>query len=120
AAESGYRIINEIGVEKIREKSVRQTNYLIELAAEAGFDVTSPKDARQRGGTVTIAHEHAALVAKELIRREFIIDYRPGAGIRMSPHFYTTDHELELAIEEMKKIGESQSFREHETAGAAF
>jgi kynureninase len=120
AAESGYRIINEIGVEKIREKSVRQTNYLIELAAEAGFDVTSPKDARQRGGTVTIAHEHAALVAKELIRREFIIDYRPGAGIRMSPHFYTTDRELELAIEEMKKIGESQSFREHETAGAAF
>jgi kynureninase len=120
AAESGYRIINEIGVEKIREKSVRQTNYLIELAAEAGFNVTSPKDARQRGGTVTIAHEHAALVAKELIRREFIIDYRPGAGIRMSPHFYTTDHELELAIEEMKKIGESQSFREHETAGAAF
>jgi kynureninase len=120
AAESGYRIINEIGVEKIREKNVRQTNYLIELAAEAGFNVTSPKDARQRGGTVTIAHEHAALVAKELIRREFIIDYRPGAGIRMSPHFYTTDHELELAIEEMKKIGESQSFREHETAGAAF
>ena len=120
AAESGYRIINEIGVEKIREKSVRQTNYLIELAAEAGFNVTSPKDARQRGGTVTIAHEHAALVAKELIRREFIIDYRPGAGIRMSPHFYTTDRELELAIEEMKKIGESQSFREHETAGAAF
>jgi kynureninase len=75
---------------------------------------------RQRAGTVTVAHEHAAAVAKELIRREFIIDYRPGAGIRISPHFYTTDNELELVIEEMKKIGESESYREHGTAGAAF
>ncbi|HYK22287.1 MAG TPA: aminotransferase class V-fold PLP-dependent enzyme, partial [Pyrinomonadaceae bacterium] len=120
AAESGYRIINEIGVARIREKSMRQTNYLIALAEEAGFVVTSPKDAEQRGGTVTVAHEHAAAIAKELIRREFIIDYRPGAGIRLSPHFYTTDEELKLAIEEMKKISESESYREHETAGAAF
>jgi kynureninase len=120
AAQSGYRIINEIGVDKIREKSMRQTSYLIELAEEAGFTVTSPKDVRQRAGTVTVAHEHAAAVAKELIRREFIIDYRPGAGIRISPHFYTTDNELELVIEEMKKIGESESYREHGTAGAAF
>jgi kynureninase len=120
AAQSGYRIINEIGVDKIRVKSMRQTNYLIELAEEAGFRVTSPKDVKQRGGTVTVGHEHAAAVAKELIRREIIIDYRPGAGIRISPHFYTTDNELELAIKEMKKIAESESYREHETAGAAF
>jgi len=120
AAQSGYRIINEIGVDRIREKSMRQTNYLIELAEEAGFKVTSPKDVRQRGGTVTVAHEHAAAVAKELIRREFIIDYRPGAGIRISPHFYTTDNELELVIREMKKIGDSESYGEHETARASF
>jgi kynureninase len=120
AAQSGYRIINEIGVENIREKSMRQTDYLIGLAEEAGFRVTSPKDSRQRAGTVTIAHEHAAALAKELIRREFIIDYRPGAGIRISPHFYTTDDELELVIREMTKIGDSESYGEHETAGAAF
>ena len=120
AAQSGYRIINQIGVENIRRKSMRQTEYLIALAEEAGFRVTSPKDVTRRGGTITIAHEHAAAMAKELIRREFIIDYRPGAGIRISPHFYTTDNELELVIKEMKKIGDSRSYREHETAGAAF
>lgn len=120
AAKSGYGIINEIGVDKIREKSMRQTEYLISLAEEAGFRVTSPKDVRQRGGTITVTHEHAAAIAKELVRREFIIDYRPGAGIRISPHFYNTDNELELVIEEMKKIRESHSFREHETVGAAF
>ena len=120
AAISGYQIINEIGLEKIRAKNVRQTNYLISLAEEAGFKVTSPKDAARRGGTITVAHEHAAAMAKELIRREFIIDYRPGAGVRISPHFYTTDDELELVIREMKKISDSESFREHEAAGAAF
>jgi kynureninase len=120
AAQSGYRIINEIGVEKIREKSMRQTEYLNNLAEEAGFTVTSPKDVSQRGGTITIAHEHAGAVTKELIRREFIVDYRPGAGIRISPHFYTTDDELELVIKELKKIGDSESYLEHEAAGAAF
>lgn len=118
AARSGYRIINEIGVDKIREKSMRQTDYLIRLAEEAGFQVTSPKNAAQRAGTVTVAHEHAAAMAKELIRREFIIDYRPGAGIRISPHFYTKDEELELVIQEMKKIAASDAYRE--AAGAAF
>ncbi|HET8781916.1 MAG TPA: aminotransferase class V-fold PLP-dependent enzyme, partial [Pyrinomonadaceae bacterium] len=118
AARSGYRIINEIGVERIREKSVRQTNYLIQLAEEAGFEVTSPKNAAQRGGTITVAHEHAGAMTKELLRREFIVDYRPGAGVRISPHFYTKDEELELVIEEMKKIAASDAYQE--VAGAAF
>ncbi len=120
AARAGYAIINEIGVEKIREKSIRQTEHLIQLAEEAGFKVTSPKDSAQRGGTITVAHEHAAAMAKELVRREFIIDYRPGAGIRISPHFYTKDEELELVIEEMRRISEGRAYESHETAGAAF
>ncbi|HEX8922137.1 MAG TPA: aminotransferase class V-fold PLP-dependent enzyme, partial [Pyrinomonadaceae bacterium] len=120
AAESGYSIINQIGVEAIRKKSVRQTTRLIELAEEAGFRVTSPKDVSRRGGTITIAAENAAAVTKELIRREFIVDYRPGAGVRVSPHFYTKDEELELIIREMKTIRDTRAYAEHETAGAAF
>jgi kynureninase len=120
AAQSGYKIVNEIGVDRIREKSVRQTDLLIALAEEAGFEVTSPKDSARRGGTVTAAHENAAAMAKELVRREFIIDYRPGAGVRISPHFYTTDEELRLVIEEMKKIRDTGAYQFHETAGAAF
>jgi len=120
AAKAGYAIINEIGVEKIRAKNVRQTEYLIQLADEAGFEVTSPRDPAKRGGTITIAHEHAAAIAKELVRREFIIDYRPGAGIRISPHFYTSDEELELIIAEMKKIAAERSYETHEKVGAAF
>ncbi|HEY6246870.1 MAG TPA: aminotransferase class V-fold PLP-dependent enzyme [Pyrinomonadaceae bacterium] len=120
AAQSGYKIINEIGLDRIRQKSIRQTDLLIALAEEAGFEVTSPKESARRGGTVTVAHENASSMAKELVRREFVIDYRPGAGVRISPHFYTTDDELKLVIEEMKKIRETRAFELHETAGAAF
>jgi kynureninase len=119
AAESGYKIINEIGVPAIRAKSVRQTQWLIELAEAAGFRVTSPHDPAQRGGTITIWDDNAAGITKELVRREFIVDYRPGAGVRISPHFYTTDEELELVVVEMTKIRDNREY-ESEKAGAAF
>lgn len=120
AAQSGYRVINEIGLPAIREKSVRQTTQLIALAEEAGFKVTSPKNAADRGGTITVGHEDAAAITKELIRREFIVDYRPGAGVRISPHFYNTDEELELVVREMKEIRDTRAYAVHEAAGAAF
>src|SRR4030095_8706941 len=120
AAKAGYEIINEICVDKIRAKNVRQTEYRIRLAKDAGVQVTSPSDRAQRGGTITVAHEHAAAMAKELVRREFIIDFRPGAGIRISPHFYTSDEELDLIIDEMKKIAAERSYETPDKVGAAF
>jgi kynureninase len=120
AARSGFQIINEIGVPAIREKNKRQTQILIQLAEENGFRVTSPKDPEKRGGTITVAPDHAGAVTKELVRREFIVDFRPGAGIRISPHFYTKDEELELVIREMRKICDTRSYEAHLDAGAAF
>ena len=120
AAQSGYEIINLVGVENIRRKNVQQTTLLIELAEEAGFEVTSPKDATRRGGTVTINHDHAAAITSELVRREFIVDFRPGAGVRISPHFYTTDEEIQLVIREMALIRDTQAYMRPETVGAAF
>jgi kynureninase len=120
AAQSGYQIINEIGVERIRAKSVRQTNRLIALAEEAGFEVTSPRHHSQRGGTVTVAHEHAAAITRALIRNDFIVDYRPGAGVRISPHFYSTDEELDLVIDEMKTIRDTRAYARDEATEMAF
>ncbi|MDQ1591196.1 MAG: kynureninase [Pyrinomonadaceae bacterium] len=121
AARGGYDIINRVGVETIRAKSTRQTTKLIEIAEAAGFRVTSPRDAAQRGGTVTVNVEHAAAVTRELIRREIIVDFRPGAGIRISPHFYTKDEELDIVIREMRRILDTRAYEAHETAtGAAY
>ena len=104
AAMSGYEIINEIGVENIRAKSLRQTNLLIELADEAGFGVNTPRNPEQRGGTVTLDVPNAQEVTRELLLRDFLVDYRPGAGIRIAPHFYTKDEELDLVVREIQTI----------------
>src|SRR4029077_6217051 len=111
AARSGYEIVNEIGVEKIREKSIRQTTRLIEIAEEAGFKVNCPKDSALRGGTVVIDVPHGQQVTTELLRRDFLVDYRPGAGIRVAPHFYSKDEELGLTVREIKTILETKAYQ---------
>jgi kynureninase len=107
AARSGYEIINEVGTAAIREKSIRQTGMLIDLADEAGFRVNTPRNSGERGGTVSLDVPHAQEITKELLRQDFLVDYRPGAGIRIAPHFYTLDAELELVtrkIEELARV----------------
>lgn len=104
AAQAGYEIIAEVGVEKIRAKSMAQTARLVELARAAGFKVNSPENPHQRGGSVVIDVPHGHKVTQELLRRDILVDYRPGAGIRVGPHFYTKDEEIDLVIEEIKNI----------------
>lgn len=104
AARSGYEIIDEVGVENIRAKSIRQTSKLIAQAEEAGFKVNSPRDPALRGGTVTVDVPNGHEVTQELLRRGFLVDYRPGAGIRIAPHFYTKDEELDLVIQEIQSV----------------
>jgi kynureninase len=113
AAMSGYEIVNEVGVDKIRTKSIRQTTRLIELAEEAGFKINCPRDASARGGTVVIDVPHGQQVTTELLRRDFLVDFRPGAGIRVAPHFYSKDEELELTIREIKTILETKAYEQH-------
>ncbi len=100
----GYRIVSGIGIRKIRERSLALTQYLIDLAEKAGFEVRTPRDPKHRGGTVSVWHENAERLCKELIAREIMCDYRPRAGIRLSPHFYNTEAELEHAIGVLKEL----------------
>ena len=98
AAIEGPRIVRRAGIERIREKSVRQTTRLIELADAREYRVTAPRDPARRGGTVAFDVPHAYGVAQALLAEGVIIDYRPNAGIRIAPHFYTSDDELERAV----------------------
>lgn len=98
AAMEGPRIVRRAGIERIREKSIRQTTRLIELADAAGYRVAAPRKAEQRGGTVAFDVPHALGVARALLANGMIVDYRPQAGIRIAPHFYTSDEELERAV----------------------
>jgi kynureninase len=104
AGTPGYDLIEEIGVERIRENSLRQTDLLIQLADEAGFEVRSPREPARRGGTVTVHVPDFEAVHKELGERQIICDFRPGAGIRLGPHYFNADEELEHVIGEIGEI----------------
>jgi kynureninase len=116
AGTAGYDLIDEIGVARIREKSLRQTELLIELADAAGFEVKSPRDPERRGGTVTVAPPEFPAVHAELEARGILCDFRPDAGIRLGPHFFTTDEELRFAVAEIVDIVESGAHRRHADA----
>jgi kynureninase len=104
-ARAGAEIIGKIGVENIRKKSLRQTEKMIAHVDELGFKLSSPRAPERRGGTVVFDFDGSGAVAAELNKRRFFCDHRPGAGIRVSPHFYTKDEEIDLLFEEIKKIG---------------
>jgi kynureninase len=104
AARPGLKIVSEVGVQKIREKSKHQTAKLIELAGRHGWRVNTPRDPEKRGGTVSIDMPDSQEVCRELLKREVLVDWRPKAGVRMSPHFYNTDEEIERAIATVNEI----------------
>jgi kynureninase len=98
AAAPGLTIVAAAGIDGIRRKSQRQTTRLIELADRHGWTVRTPRDPERRGGTVSIDMPHSHEVCRELLKRDVLVDWRPNAGVRMSPHFYTTDEEIDTAI----------------------
>ena len=104
AATAGYDIVEEIGIDRIRENSMRQTKLLVELLGAAGFDLTGPVEPSRRGGTVTVRTPHFELVRRELEARNVICDSRPDVGLRLGPHFFTTDEEIHFAVEQISEL----------------
>jgi kynureninase len=120
AGTPGYDLIEEIGVDRIRANSVRQTELLIGLLDDAGFEVGSPRDSSRRGGTVTVRVPEFEAVHKELGERQVICDFRPDAGLRLGPHYFTTDDELRDAVSEITDIVASGAYERHLGATARF
>jgi len=120
AATPGYDLVEAVGPERIRAHSLHQTELLIGLAEEAGFELRSPREPSRRGGTVTVHVPDFEAVQRELGERGVICDFRPGAGIRLGPHFFTTDAELEDAVGQMRQILTSGAHRRFLGAAARF
>jgi len=114
AARAGLELLAKAGLKEIREKSVRQTERLIRLARAEDWKVTAPEEPKRRGGTVAIDLPHGKEIAAELNARDVCCDYRPGAGVRFSPHFYTRDDELDRAVLEVRRIRDDKSWKKHE------
>jgi kynureninase len=113
AATEGPRLVRDAGMDQVRAKSVRQTARLVDLADARGYRVSAPRDPARRGGTVAFDVPHGYEVAQYLLARDILIDYRPGAGIRVAPHFYTSDDELDAVVAEIDACLETGAWRQY-------
>lgn len=104
AARAGYEIVADVGVDAIRRRSLALTRRLMDAAAADGFRVNTPQRDEERGGSVIVDVPNGAAVCDELIRRGVIVDFRPGAGIRIAPHFYNTEAEIDHAMQTLRAI----------------
>jgi kynureninase len=120
AATAGYDVIEEVGVDVIRERSLRLTDLLIDLADDAGFEVTSRRDQARRGASVTIRTPGFEGVHRELADRQILCDFRPDVGLRLGPHFFNIEEELEFAIAQIAEIVASGVHERHLGAAARF
>lgn len=112
AAVEGPRLVLEAGIDAIRAKSRRQTARLIDMADARGWAVNAPRAADRRGGTVALDVPHGLAVSRALGARDILVDFRPGAGVRVAPHFYTSDAELELAVGAIDEILATNAWRD--------
>src|SRR6202043_3230647 len=104
ACQPGLDMINKVGVRAIREKSLRMTARILADAKSRGWQVNTPVDAAERAGTVSVECPRAEEVCHELVKRNILVDYRPKAGVRISPHFYNTESECDFTLQQMDEI----------------
>lgn len=113
ACQPGLEILAKAGIEAIREKSMRMTARLFDSAKSHGWRVNTPEDPAERAGTVSVDCPHAAEICRELLGREILVDFRPKAGVRLSPHFYNREEECDFAIEQIAEILETRAWEKH-------
>jgi len=118
ACQPGLDIINAVGIEAIRAKSALMTTRLLNGAKSRGWRVNTPENLSERAGTVSIDCPHAYEVSRELLAREILVDFRPNAGVRFSPHFYNRIEECDFALEQVEDILRTRAWEKHAAATA--
>lgn len=106
-AKAGHDLIREAGVAKIREHNVRLTTKIAELALERDLRVNTPLEPQRRAGWIGIDFDGAERAYRALTEMRTFVDYRPGCGIRVGPHFYTSDEEIDrffASLDAVRKI----------------
>ena len=100
----GLEIIETIGVPNIAAESKRRTQRMVDFALERGWKLNSPPESDQRGGSVMIGVADGPAMVEELASRRIFVDARPHAGLRISPHFFNTDEEVDEALNVLTEL----------------
>jgi selenocysteine lyase/cysteine desulfurase len=103
SALGGLSYVEEIGVQKIRERDSALTEDLIARALDAGFKVRCAPSPQERTAIVMLEFDDPGPIVGELAKRNIIVDYRPGT-VRVSPYFYNSVEENETVIRALQEI----------------
>lgn len=117
---SSLDMINEIGIEKVREESLNRTSYLAYLMAEkldtetVNYSIVTPEDDSRRGGHIAVKFEREAYrISKALKEAGVIVDFREPDTIRFAPSpLYISFEDLYNAVEILADIINNEQFEE--------
>lgn len=110
AIEPGVDLLLEVGMDRIRAKSVQQTDYLVALweqeLAPLGFTLNSPRDSRWRGSHISLGHEEAWRIDEALIHDLKVLpDFRKPDNLRLGiTPLYTSFEDIYQAVMRMKQV----------------
>jgi len=115
---AGLEVIDKVGLSQIRRKSLALTQQIIERAKQEGFRLFTPKEDERRAGAVSINLPHAFSVSKALEKRKIRVDFRKGKAeepdvIRVGPHFYNTEEEIEALFRAIDEIYSSEEHKQY-------
>src|SRR5262250_3961544 len=117
AVQEGARLLAEAGIDRLREKGMRLTGYLIALAdawlAPLGCAVATPRDPARRGSHVCLRHPEAWRIGQALIHEGVIGDYRTPDRLRLGPTPITTRYtDIWDAMDATRRILASKDYED--------
>jgi kynureninase len=104
AAREGIDAVREVGIDRIRSRSLDLTDRILVHADAQDLEVNTPRNEDERGGMVCIDFEGAEQATQRLAEEDIVVDWRPDCGIRVSPHFYNTEAEIDEMFETLARI----------------
>jgi kynureninase len=115
---AGLEVIEGVGIEQIRQKSILQTDLIIRRAKERNYVLFTPEKSSERGGAVSVSLPNAFQIKQALEERRFKVDFRKGKAkepdvIRIGPHFYTQNKEIELFFNETDALYRSGEYKKY-------
>ncbi|XXF76121.1 aminotransferase class V-fold PLP-dependent enzyme [Myxococcaceae bacterium GXIMD 01537] len=102
-ARAGLKLVLEVGVARLRERSVTLTQRMLERASRAGLQVVTPREPARRGGMLCLDVPEPGGIVTALAEQGIDVDSRPGAGLRLSPHPCSTEEECDRVVDALAK-----------------
>lgn len=103
AAREGLKVVETVGLDTIRRLSVERTRRIVDWAEDADIQVRTPTDPERRSGMLCLQFDASEATAQRLVDKDVLVDWRPDCGLRMAPHYYNSEDDVDRFVEEFER-----------------